>query len=107
MPDLEREDGVLVVAGVVVGRALARQHREVRVAAEGLVEGRERLGCGRGVAPLVLQPPRRDLRVGLAVDPAGLAIALPERAVVDEVAVVAEGVSTRGIVSARRYSTSS
>ena len=41
-PSVEREDGILVVAGVVVGRALASQDGKVRVAAEGLVELAER-----------------------------------------------------------------
>src|SRR6478736_2944937 len=53
-------------------------------------------------APGVLEPPRPDLRVSAAVDPALLAIGGAERLVIAQVAVVAEGVAAGRVVERLR-----
>ena len=93
----EREDRVLGVAGVVRRRPLGRQHREVRLAAEKLVQSGQQV-CGSVGRPRILEPPGADFGVRTAVDPPGVAISGARRAPVPKVAVVAERESTGRIV---------
>ena len=86
----EREDRVLAVAGVVVRRAVGGQDRQVRLAAEPVVQRREQVGDRLVGLPGVLQPALPDLGVGAAVDPALPPERLAQALVVAQVAVVAE-----------------
>ncbi len=98
----EGEHRVLRVAGVVVRGPVAPEHREVRLAAEPVVEGAEQVGDGLGVRPGVLEPALADLAVGPAVDPALPAIPLAGVANVAQVAVVGEGEPPRRVVEGLR-----
>ena len=100
--ELEREDRVLAVAGVVRRRAIGRDDREVRLAAEPVVEGPEEVADGLVRPPGVLEPAGPDLGVGTAVDAALLAVRRAEGLVVPQVAVVAEGVPAGGVVERLR-----
>ena len=91
----EREDRVLAVARVVRRRAIGGDDREVRLAAEPVMQGAQEMADRLARPPGVLEPARADLRVGAAVDPALLAIRRAEGLVVAQVAVVAERVAAR------------
>src|SRR3954451_2553589 len=67
--EAEREDGVLVVAGVMAHAPIGGEGREVGVAAERGVELGEQAGVPAGVVPVILEPALPDLAVGSAVDP--------------------------------------
>jgi hypothetical protein len=77
-PQPEAEDPVLIVAGVVPRRPVGKQEREVR---QPTVRGRR---------PRILPPPRADLRVRPAVESSRRRVCRPVRAMVAELAVVAE-----------------
>ena len=103
LAEVEREDRVLVVAGVVVGLAVAGQDGEVRVAAEGVVELRQGAPARRPRRPIRPRASARRPRCPpcpAAGPPRGTGFA--ERPVVREVAVVAERVPAGRVVERLR-----
>ncbi len=78
-PEPEREDRVLAVARVVMGRARGGQDRQVGLAPESVVQGGEQVVDRLVIAPGVLEPACTDLRVGTAVDAARLKVGAAQR----------------------------
>ena len=65
--EAEGEDRVLGVAGVVVRGPIGPEDGEVRLPAEPVVKGAEKVGHGFFVAPGVFEPAGRHLGVGPAM----------------------------------------
>src|SRR5919109_3402972 len=100
--EAEREHGVVGVARVVRRRAVRRQDREVRLAAERLVERDELRPRSCVAAPRVLEPAGADLGVRTAVDPALVTVHLASRSPLPQVAVVTQREATRRVVERLR-----